>query len=144
MDINKLGFKATWQYPNEEAPRSILGYLALDNKHYTFYPLNKEGKLEETPLKTSFYEEGAEELTRNIVKGYGCTSIKKEDLPKTHPNIRLICYPNKGTLEVVYGLNLLDNSYLPKEQTNQLLKVIEKRNPKAPHKLENNKIDITI
>jgi hypothetical protein len=131
MDIEKFGYTAPWKYPKEQAPRSILGYLALD-KYYKFYPLDKTGKLSKSPIRASFYDEGAEELTRGIVAKHGCKPVK--NLDKIQPNIRLICYPNKGILEVLYGLDILDNSYLPKEQVGELLKVIEDRNIKTTKK----------
>jgi hypothetical protein len=141
MGMEKIGYQAPWKYPKEQAPRSVLGYLALDN-YYKFYPLDKKGKLSESPIKASFYDEGSEGLTRDIVAKYGCKPVK--NLDKIQPNIRLICYPNKGILEVLYGIDLLDNSYLPKEQVGELLKVIEKGNLKTNKKPRVEDINIPI
>jgi hypothetical protein len=142
MNIEKIGYQATWKYLNEKPPRSVLGYLALDDISYKFYPLDKEGKISQSPIRASFYDEGAEGLTRDIVNKYGCKPIS--DINKVQPNIRLICFPNKGILEVLYGLDLLDNSYLPKEQKGELLKVIEGRNIKTTKKSKDKQININI
>jgi hypothetical protein len=142
MNIENLGYQVPWKYSREQVPKSVLGYLALDNVSYKFYPLEKNGKLSQTPIRASFYDEGAEKLTRDIVKKCGCNPVK--NLDKIQPNIRLICFPNKGVLEVLYGLNLLDNSYLPKEQVSELLKVIESRNPKSSIKTKKDDPDIDI
>jgi hypothetical protein len=130
MKIENLGRKVKW-YENEEPPISIIGYLEPGNTHYKFYPIKyKNGTitLSDTPSLASFYDEGAEGLTQAIVQKYGCQPLNPKNISKALPNIRLICYPTKNILEILYGLDLLEKNYLPQEQEKQLESLLTKRN----------------
>jgi hypothetical protein len=112
----------------EETPKSIFGYLALNNLSYSFYPLieiqGKKAKLAKEPIRVSFYDEGAEEETREFVRKYGCEPVDEKTNKGTAllPNIRLICYANskeENKLDILYGLSIFDNSLLPSDQKSE-------------------------
>lgn len=132
--LDSLGPRVDW-YVGEEAPYSVLGYLAIGDDFYAFYPTRGGG-----PLNISFYDEGAQELAHHIAGHYGCEVLVRDvkgvmlsPFPSSWiPNIRLICYPKKNSLEVLYGIGLEDSSYLPKEQREELAQVLRSRGISLP------------